>query len=63
MRTRATLATDSLTYYEILNRAEKSLAEGNFEGVRIQAIRAFDMVPSIDKVKNRFYDAALRSGT
>jgi len=60
MRERAGGAVDALAYHEHTRQAERALAENDFEGVRLHALRAFHMLPDREKFKDRFYDAALR---
>ena len=62
MKDRAPMATDTLTYYEIVHRAEKALAEDDYQGVSLQALRAWELLPEMEQLRNRFHDAALRSG-
>ncbi len=62
MKERAHLATDSLTYYEMVRRAEKALAEEDYGEVSIQSLRSAELLPEQERLRNRFHDAALRSG-
>lgn len=60
MKGRAPLAKDPLTYYEHVRRAERALSEGDYEGVRLNALRAWDLLPDVARENDRFRDAALR---
>ncbi len=60
MRDRAPIAKDPLSYYEYVKRAEKALAEEDYEGVRLNALRARDLLPDSVKSLDRFHDAAIR---
>jgi hypothetical protein len=60
MKRDAPLAKDALTYYEHVRRAERALAEDDFEGVRLNALRAWELLPEAARGNNRFHDAALR---
>ena len=62
MRERAYMASDTLTYYELVRRAEKALAADDYGEVNIQSLRAWELLPEQEQLRNRFYDAALRSG-
>lgn len=62
MRERAHLASDTLTYYEMVRRAEKALAANDYGEVSIQSLRAWELLPEQERLRNRFHDAALRSG-
>jgi hypothetical protein len=54
------MAKDPLTYYEHLRRAQQALAEDDYEGVRLNALRAWDLLPEAVRENGRFIDAALR---
>jgi hypothetical protein len=60
MHERAFQASDPLTYHDLVRKAESALKERDYDGVRLQAIRAYDMLPDAEKMRNRFHDAALR---
>jgi molecular chaperone DnaK len=60
MKDRAPMAKDPLTYYEHLRRAQQALAEDDYEGVRLNALRAWDLLPEAVRENGRFIDAALR---
>lgn len=60
MKQYAPIAKDSLTYYEHVRRAEQALAENDYEGVRLNALRAWDLLPEMVRENDRFHDAAFR---
>jgi len=62
MKRRAAMASDTLTYYELVRRAEKALAEEDYEGVSLTSLRAWELLPEQERLRNRFHDATLRSG-
>src|SRR5690348_9015885 len=47
-------------YHEHVHAAEKCLREDDIEGVRLHALRAFQFLPDNERIRNRFYDAAVR---
>jgi molecular chaperone DnaK len=60
IKIRAPMAKDPLTYYEHVRRAEQALSESDYEGVRLNALRAWELLPETVKGNDRFHDAALR---
>jgi len=60
MKSRAALAKDPLTYYEHIRRAEQALSQDDYEGVRLNALRAWELLPELVRQSDRFHDAALR---
>jgi molecular chaperone DnaK len=60
MRDAAPYASDPVTFYELVRRAEDALSRGDHEGVRLQALRAYDFLPEREKAKSRFMDAGVR---
>lgn len=60
MRQRAPFAKDALAYFELIKKAEEHLSRGDYEGVRLCAHRAWQLLPETTKNVQRFNDAALR---
>ena len=60
LKSRAHLAKDSLTYYEHVRRAEQDLSAQDFEGVRLNALRAWELLPAALTESDRFHNNALR---
>lgn len=60
MRDVAPRSSDPLTFYELVRRAEKALSQDDYEGVRLQAIRAWDFLPDPERARNRYGDSVLR---
>jgi hypothetical protein len=60
MRERAPLARDALAYYEFIKKAEEHLSKGDYEGVKLCAHRAWQLLPEATQNVQRFHDAALR---
>jgi molecular chaperone DnaK len=60
MRDAAPHSSDPLTFYELVRRAEQALAQKDYEGVRLQAIRAWDYLPDPGRIRNRHGDSVLR---
>ena len=62
MRDRGSIANDTLTYFELVRRAEAALADNDFEGVAIAYWRSWELLPRNERTARRFEDAALRPG-
>jgi molecular chaperone DnaK len=60
MRESAPAASDPLALHELIRRAEDALARNDYEGVRLLVLRALDLLPDRERMKNRFFDAAVR---
>jgi len=57
---RAELAFDPLAYHELVRKAEAALRDKDYDGVLLYYQQACRMLPDSEKLRNRFYDAALR---
>ena len=53
-------ASDSLSYFELVRKAEQCLAENDFAGVNICQRRSWELIPSEELTERRFSDASLR---
>ncbi|HTQ10273.1 MAG TPA: Hsp70 family protein [Fimbriimonadaceae bacterium] len=60
MREAAPMSSDPLTFYELVRRAEQALAQKDYEGVKLQAIRAWDYLPDPVRARNRYADSVIR---
>ena len=60
MRDAVPLASDSITYYELVRRAEAALAADDRQAVILYAGKAWDYLPSRERMRNRFADTGIR---
>lgn len=60
MKECARSASDSLSYFELVRKAEQCLAENDFAGVSICQRRSWELVPDAELTERRFSDASLR---
>lgn len=60
LQERTGLASDRLSYQEHVHGAQRCLREDDKEGVRLHAMRAIQLLPERERMRNRFYDSSLR---
>lgn len=61
LQDRTANASDRLSFLEHVHSAEQALALNDLQGCRLQVIRAWNLLPDQEKLRNRFHDAALRT--
>ncbi len=60
LRQRTDGSTDPVAFYDLVRRAEEALDRDDLHGVRIHVERAWTYLPNPERLKSRFYDAAVR---
>jgi molecular chaperone DnaK len=60
MHQSAHMASDPLTYHELVRKAEAALRDSDYDGVLLHYLQSREMLPAAEQLKNRFHNAGIR---